>query len=108
MVRLAASVIQPAPVAPLLEQMAQDVAVRVRRDARDGVCRPVPGVARGDSSRMIVPFGTFRLEHDVLSGKSNGELFPTAFQSKFKTASHAKPSTPRILGTCFDRVNMSN
>jgi len=82
MARLAASVIQPAPVAPLLERMARDVAVRVRRDARDGVCRPVPGVARGDSSRMIVPLGTFRLEHDVLSGKSNGELFPTAIRYK--------------------------
>jgi hypothetical protein len=106
--RLAVSVIQPAPVAPQLERMARGDAVRVRRDVRDGVRRPVPGVARGDSSRIMVPPGTFRLEHDVPAGKSNGELFPTAFQSKFKTASHAKPSTPRILGTCFDRVNMSN
>ena len=84
MARLAASVFQPAAVAPLLERMAQDVAVRVRRDARDGVCRPVPGVAPGDTSRMIVPFGTFCLEHDVLSGKSNGELFPTAIRFKVR------------------------
>jgi hypothetical protein len=34
-------------------------------------------VAGGDSSRMIVSLGTFRLEHDVPSGKSNGELSPT-------------------------------
>jgi hypothetical protein len=27
---------------------------------------------------MMVPLGTFRLEHDVPAGKSNGELFPTA------------------------------
>ena len=58
--------------------MVQDVAVRVRRDARDGVRCPVPGVARGDSSRMMVPLGTFPLEHDVPAGKSNGKLFPTA------------------------------
>jgi len=58
--------------------MAQDGDVHVRRDARDGVGRPVPGLARGDSSRMMVPLGTFRLEHDVPAGKSNGELFPTA------------------------------
>jgi hypothetical protein len=58
--------------------MAQDGDVHVRRDARDGVGRPVPGLAREDSSRMMFPLGTFRLEHDVLSDKSNGELFPTA------------------------------
>ena len=59
--------------------MARGDAVRVRRDVRDGVHCLVPGVARGDSSRMMmVPLGTFPLEHDVLSGKSNGELFPTA------------------------------
>jgi hypothetical protein len=58
--------------------MARGDAVRVRRDVRDGVRCLVPGVARGDSSRMMVPLGTFRFEHDVLSGKSNGELFPTA------------------------------
>ena len=79
--RLAVSVIQPAPIALQLERMARDAAVRVRRDVRDGVHCPVPGVARGDLSRMMVPLGTFRLEHDVLSGKSNGELFPTAIQS---------------------------
>jgi len=71
-------VTQLAPVAPQLERMARGDAVRVRRDVRDGVRCPVPGVARGDSSRMMVPLGTFRLEHDVPSGKSNGELFPTA------------------------------
>jgi hypothetical protein len=27
---------------------------------------------------MMVLLGTFRLEHDLLSDKSNGELFPTA------------------------------
>ena len=78
MAQLAASVIQPAPVAPQLEWMARDAAVRVRRDVRAGVRRPVPGVARGELSRMMVPLGTFRLEHDVPAGKSNGELFPTA------------------------------
>jgi hypothetical protein len=77
-VRLAASVIQLAPVAPQLERMVRNDAVRVHRDVRDGVRCPVPGVARGDSSRMMVPLGTFPLEHDVLPGKSNGELFPTA------------------------------
>jgi hypothetical protein len=77
-VRLAASVIQLAPVAPQLERMVRNDAVRVRRDVRDGVRCLVPGVARGDSSRMMVPLGTFPLEHDVLSGKSNGELFSTA------------------------------
>jgi len=71
-------VIQLAPVAPQLERMARDDAVRVRRDVRDGVRRPVPGVARGDSPRMMVPLGTFPLEHDATPGKSNGELFPTA------------------------------
>jgi hypothetical protein len=71
-------VIQLAPVAPQLEQMARGDAVRVRRDVRAGVRRPVPGVARGDSSRMLVPLGTFPLEDDVPAGKSNGELFPTA------------------------------
>jgi len=78
MVRLAAPVIQPVLVAPRLERMARDAAVRVRRDVRVGVRRPVPVVARGDSSRMMVPLGTFRLEHDVPAGKSNGELRPTA------------------------------
>jgi len=78
MVLLAASVILPALIVPQLERMARGGAVRVRRDVRDGVRRPVPGVARGDSSRMMVPLGTFRLEHDVPAGKSNGELFPTA------------------------------
>jgi hypothetical protein len=58
--------------------MARDAAARVRRDVRDGVRDPVPGVARADSSRMMVPLGTFRLEHDAPAGKSNGELFPTA------------------------------
>ena len=82
MAQRAASVIQPAPVVPPPERMARDDAVRVRRDARDGVCRPVPGAARDDSSRKLVPLGTFPLEHDVLSGKSNRELFPTAVQSK--------------------------
>jgi len=56
----------------------RDDAVRVRRDVHAGVRRPVPGVARGESSRMMVPLGTFHLEHDVPAGKSNGELFPTA------------------------------
>ena len=78
MAQLAASMIQLAPVARQLERMARDAAVRVRRDVRDGARGPVPGVARGDWSRMMVPLGTFRLEHDVPSGKSNGELFPTA------------------------------
>src|ERR1017187_1046074 len=78
MVRLAASVIQPAPVAPQLEPMARGGAVRVRRDVRAAVHRPVPGGVRGDLSRKLVPLGTFPLEHDVLPGKSNGELFPTA------------------------------
>ena len=78
MARLAAPVIQPAPVAPPLERMARDGAVRVRRDARDGVCRPVPGAARDDSSRKLVPLGAFRLKHDVPPRKSNRELFPTA------------------------------
>ena len=77
MVRLAASVIQPAPVAPQLERLVQDGDVRVRRDVRDGVGRPVPVVARADSSRMMVPLGTFPLEHGVPPDKSNGELFPT-------------------------------
>ena len=70
--------ILPALVAPQLERMARGGAVRVRRDARDGVVRPVPGAVRADSSRMMVPLGTFPLEHDVPPGKSNGELFPTA------------------------------
>ena len=78
MVRLAALVIQPAPVAPQLEPMARGAVVRVRRDVRAAVHRPVPGGVRGDSPRMMVPLGTFRLEHDVPLGKSNGELFPTA------------------------------
>jgi hypothetical protein len=82
MARLAAPVIQPAPVAPPLERMARDGAVRVRRDVRAGVRRPVPGVARGDLSRMMVPLGTFQLKHDVPPRKSNRELFPTAVQSK--------------------------
>ena len=63
--------------------MARDGAVRVRRDARDGVGCPVPGVARDDLFRKLVPLGTFPLKHDVLSDKSNGELFPTTIQSKF-------------------------
>lgn len=58
--------------------MAQDASVRVRHDVRDGGHRPAPGVARGDLFRMMIPLGTFRLEHDVPAGKSNGELFPTA------------------------------
>jgi hypothetical protein len=58
--------------------MARDDAVRVRRDARDGVRRLAPGVARGDSSLKLVPLGTFPLEHGVPPDKSNGELFPTA------------------------------
>ena len=70
--------IQLAPVAPQLERMARGDGVRVRRDVRDGVRRLVPGVARGDLSRKLVPLGTVPLEHDVLPGKSNGELFPTA------------------------------
>jgi hypothetical protein len=74
MVRLAASVIQPAPVAPQLEPMARGDVVRVRHDVRAAVHRPVPGGVRGDSLRMMVPLGTFRLEHDVPAGKSNGEL----------------------------------
>ena len=78
MVQLAASVILLVPVAPQLERMARDDAVRVRRDVRDGVRCPVPGVARDDLSRKLVPLGTFPLEHDVPAGKSNGELFPTA------------------------------
>ena len=81
-VRLVAAVIQPVPVDPPLERNARDGDVRVRRDARAGVRRPVPGVARGDSSRMMVPLGTFRVEHGVPPGKSNGELFPIAAQSK--------------------------
>ena len=76
--RLAASVIQLAPVAPQLERRARGDAVRVRRDVRAAVHRPVPGGVRGDSPRMMVPLGTFRLEHDAPAGKSNGELFPTA------------------------------
>jgi hypothetical protein len=78
MVRFAASVIQLAPVAPQLERMVRNDAVRVRRDARDGVGRPVPVMARADSSRMMVPLGTFPLEHGVPPDKSKGELFPTA------------------------------
>ena len=78
MVRLAALVIQPAPVAPQLEPMARGAVVRVLRDVRAAVHRPVPGGARDDLSRKLVPLGTFPLEHDVLPGKSNGELFPTA------------------------------
>jgi len=74
-------VIQPAPVVPPLEQTAWDDGVRVRRDDRDGVGRPDPGLARAASSRKLVPLATFPVEHDVLSGKSNGELFPTAVQS---------------------------
>ena len=61
-----------------MARMAQDDAVRVHRDVRAGVRCPVPGVARDDLSRKLVPLGTFPLEHDVLPGKSNGELFPTA------------------------------
>jgi hypothetical protein len=80
--RLAATVIQTAPVAPQLEQMAwlaRDDDVRVRRDVRAVVRRPVPGVAGGDSARMIVVLlGTFRLEHDVVTDKSKGELSQTA------------------------------
>jgi hypothetical protein len=57
--------------------MVRDGAVRVRHDARGGVRRLAPGVVRADSSRMMVPLGTFPLEHDVLPGKSNRELFPT-------------------------------
>ena len=76
--------IQLAPVAPQLERMAQNDAVRVRRDVRDGVRCPVRGVVGGESSWMIVPLGTFRLEHDVLSDKSNGELFPTTVQSRLR------------------------
>jgi hypothetical protein len=70
--------IQTAPVAPPLEQKAQDGDVRVRRDARGGGVRPVPGVARAGSSRKLVLLGTFPLKHDVPPRKSNGELFPTA------------------------------
>jgi hypothetical protein len=77
MVRLAAPAIQPVLAAPQLERMAWDGAVRVRRDARAGGHRPAPGLARGDLSRMMVPLGTFRLEHDVPAGKSNRELYPT-------------------------------
>ena len=62
--------------------MARDAAVHDRRDARDGVGHLVPGVARGDLSRKLVPLGTFLLEHGVPPRKSNGELFPTAVQSK--------------------------
>ena len=58
--------------------MARGAVVRVHRDVRAAAHRPVPGGVRGDSPRMMVPLGTFPLEHDVLSGKSNGELFPTA------------------------------
>src|ERR1035441_9411662 len=79
MVRLEASVIQPAPVAPQLEPMARGAVVRVHRDVRAAAHRPVPGGVRGDSPRMMVPLGTFPLEHDVLSGKSNGELFQPQF-----------------------------
>jgi hypothetical protein len=64
--------------------MARDGAVRVRRDVRGVFRRPVPGVAVGDSARMIVLLGTFRLEHDVPAGKSKGELSPTAVQSKLR------------------------
>jgi hypothetical protein len=79
-----APLIQPAPVAPALEPMARGAAVRVHRDVRAAVHRPVPGVARGDSSRMLVPLGTFPLEDDVPAGKSNGELWPTArFQAGY-------------------------
>jgi hypothetical protein len=80
-VLLAASVIQLAPAAPQLERMARmarDDDVRVRRDVRDGVRCPVPGVAEGDSARMMVLLGTVRLEHDVPADKSKGELSPTA------------------------------
>ena len=72
------SAVQLAPVAPPLERGARGAAARVRRDVRDAVRGPVPGVARDDLSRKLVPLGTFPLEHDVLPGKSNGELFPTA------------------------------
>ena len=108
MVRLAAPVIPPARVAPQLERMARDAAVRVRRDVRVGVRRPVPGVARGDLFRMMVPLGTFRLEDDVPAGKSNGELFPIAVQSQLRNRILRQSSTPEFLGTCFGRVKMSN
>ena len=58
--------------------MARGAVVRVRRDVRAAVHRPVPGGVRGDSPRMMVPLGTFRCEHDATPDKSNGELFPTA------------------------------
>ena len=77
-VRLMASMVQPVPVARPRERPAPGAVVRVRHDARAGVRHRVPGVARGDSSLMIVPQGTFGLEDDLPSGKSNGELFPTA------------------------------
>jgi hypothetical protein len=77
-----AAAIQPAPVAPPLEQTARDGDGRARRDARDGDGRPVPGMARADLFRKLVPLGTFPLEHDVPPGKSNRELFPTAVPSK--------------------------
>jgi hypothetical protein len=70
--------IQPAPVAPRLELTARAGGVRVHRDARDGVRRLAPWVARADSSRKLVPLGTFLLEHDVPPRKSNRELFPIA------------------------------
>lgn len=82
-VRRAAAVIQSAPAAPQLEQKARGGNVRVRHDARGGG-RPVPGGPWGDSFQMLVPLGTFLFKHDVLSDKSNGELFPTAVPSKLR------------------------
>jgi hypothetical protein len=79
-----ALVIRPALVAPQLERTTQDAAVRARRDGRAAVGCPVPGIARGDSFRLMVPLGTYRLEHDVPAGKCNGELFPTAVQTKLR------------------------
>ena len=102
------SVIQTAPVAPPLEQKARDGAVRVRRDARDGAGHPVPGAAGADSSWMMIPLGTFTLEHGVPPRKSNRELFPIAIQSPLRNRILRPPATPEFLGTCFGRVKMSN
>jgi hypothetical protein len=41
---------------------------------------------------MMIPLGTFRLEHDVPAGKSNGELFPTESNPNCETESHARPA----------------
>jgi hypothetical protein len=108
MARLAAAVIQPVSVAPQLERMARDAAVHVRRDGRDGVRRLVPGVARGDSTRKLVPLGTFLLEHDAPPCKSNRELFPTVVQPKQQTGILRQTINSGLLGTCLGRVKMSN